>query len=110
MTMTESPPATWSAPARPLYLQIMEQTAADHGISVKAMCSMDRYKPLAWARFDCMARLRAEMRGDDHRYSFRTIGMRLGGRDHSTVMHGVNRWPKVRAQCHARLAKMKEKA
>lgn len=72
------PAATWKDDVR----RICEH----HRLTVDRMESQERRRPIAFCRFEVFARLRA--RG----WSTPKIGLNVGGRDHTTVMHGLKRY------------------
>jgi chromosomal replication initiator protein len=47
----------------------------------------NRRKGVVWARFEIMWRARHELNAP-----YALIGQVLGGRDHSTIMHGIERY------------------
>lgn len=65
---------------------IAEPIARRHGFSMKDMKGHDRRRTVATARQEIMHALMAECL-----WSSLTIGQFLGGRDHTTVLHGVQR-------------------
>lgn len=64
--------------------RIIEDTAAEHGLTVNSMLS-GRYRHLVRARWDAMSRLR------DRGYSGPHIAFLLGLKDHTTVHYGLRR-------------------
>ena len=66
---------------------IIRETAAKHNISTEYLIGHTRRRGVAWARFEIMWRARHEIGA-----SYELIGAVLGGRNHSTVMHGVARY------------------
>jgi len=64
---------------------ILKEVALQYGTTVEKMISRGRGNPAAHARQEAMWRMRMESR-----MSFPAIGYRFGGRDHSTVIAGVN--------------------
>lgn len=69
--------------AKPKWLRIVERVAAEHGTSVREIMSSSRYKSTNIARQAVYFALRNETG-----LSYPEIGKRIGGRDHSSVMHG----------------------
>ena len=67
--------------------QIIRETAAKHNISTEYLIGHTRRRGVAWARFEIMARARRETGA-----SYELIGHVLGGRNHSTIMHGIKRY------------------
>jgi chromosomal replication initiation ATPase DnaA len=70
--------------ALPSWKTILDQVADKHGVKVHDILSARRAQPLAKVRFEAMYRMKTETL-----MSYPEIGRRLGGRHHSTVMHGV---------------------
>jgi len=71
-------------PVRTPFIEIERQVAARHGVSVAELRGPCRARRVAWPRQELMWRARRETR-----LSLPQIGERLGGRDHTTVIHGV---------------------
>ena len=65
---------------------VVEEVAKKHGIRVVELCSARRARELVNARHEAMWRLRNETT-----MSLPAIGRKLGGRDHTTVIHGIQR-------------------
>ena len=72
--------ASLRSPAR----QIVREVAIKHAVSVADLCSARRVLRLVTARHEACYRLRHETQ-----QSLSQIGSALGGRDHTTVLHGV---------------------
>lgn len=67
--------------------QLIIEVVADHyNISVEQMCSLKKNREISWPRQVAMYLCR-EMTD----YAFNSIGNLLGGKDHSTVIHGVRK-------------------
>lgn len=69
--------------------EIIRETAAKHNISTEYLIGHTRRAGAVWARFEIMWRARHELNAP-----YQLIGQVLGGRDHSTVMHGIKRYEK----------------
>ena len=67
--------------------QIIRETADKHNVSTEYLIGHCRRAGVAWARFEIMWRARHEVGA-----SYELIGHVLGGRNHSTIMHGINRY------------------
>jgi chromosomal replication initiator protein len=67
--------------------QLIRETAAKHNLSTVSIKRHNRRKGVVWARFEVMWRARHELNAP-----YQTIGQVLGGRDHSTIMHGIKRY------------------
>lgn len=78
------PPAAARPPATP-FTAILQQVAEKHAVPIHEITGARRTKRIAYARQEVMYRARAETR-----LSTPQIGMRLGGRDHTTVIYGVH--------------------
>jgi chromosomal replication initiator protein len=77
-------PAPRSLPA------ILKCTASDHGSSSDEILGTSRLRCIAWARQDFMWRARQVRKANgEELYSLPRIGQFLGGKDHTTVLHGV---------------------
>lgn len=63
---------------------ILGEVAEKHGLQVGELVGRSRFVPIPAARFEAFYRLRAEMK-----WSLPRIGKFMGGRDHTTVMHGI---------------------
>lgn len=79
-----APPPSRPGPYR--WRDIVEEVAAKHGVFMSDMRSVRRGRAQVAARHEAMWRLRNETT-----MSLPEIGRRLGGRDHTTVLHGVKR-------------------
>lgn len=67
-------------------LKIIQSACDSHHVALREVLSVDRTARVVVARDDAMWRLRTEMG-----MSLVQIGLRLGGRDHSTVLSGLRR-------------------
>jgi chromosomal replication initiator protein len=65
--------------------QIVAAIAARHSLTVADITGQCRRKPFVRARQEAYAALRA------HGWSYPRIARAIGGRDHTTVMHGVRK-------------------
>ncbi|MHB1584310.1 MAG: chromosomal replication initiator protein DnaA [Acidimicrobiales bacterium] len=65
---------------------ILESTAASYGFSIDALCGPSRTRPLVTARQVAMYLVR-----DLTDYSYPAIARVFGGRDHTTVIHAVDK-------------------
>ena len=66
---------------------IIRETADKHNVSTEYLIGHCRRAGVAWARFEIMWRARHEVGA-----SYELIGHVLGGRNHSTIMHGISRY------------------
>ncbi len=71
-------------PMRANALRILEAVAGSYSLSLSELLSKDRHKCVAEARVVAYWLLRRSTQ-----FSFPEIGRAVGGRDHTTVMHGV---------------------
>lgn len=69
---------------RPKMAAIVKDVADKTGISVEEMCGHSRKRPIARARQLAMWKMRQEG------IELSAIGAFLGGRDHTTIGHGIN--------------------
>lgn len=67
--------------------ELIWETAAKHKISTDLLTGHTRRKEVIWPRFEVMWRARHELNAP-----YQTIGRVLGGRDHTTIMHGIKRY------------------
>ena len=67
--------------------QIILEIASKHNVSTEYLIGHTRRAGVAWARFEIMWRARHEVGA-----SYALIGQVLGGRDHTTIMHGIRRY------------------
>lgn len=71
---------------------IIADVAKEHGVTAEDLCSRSRVRRLAYPRFDAMSRLRALHNAPGrHVFSLPQIGNILGGRDHTSVIHGLRK-------------------
>lgn len=80
------PPSPWSTMPK-----LIDFAATAYGLTAADVRSARRDRPIATARWAVMW---AARHGTD--LSFPQIGRKLGGRDHTTVMHGVARATELR--------------
>ena len=66
---------------------IIQEMAAKHNISTEYLLGHHRRAGIVWARFEIMWRARHEVGA-----AYELIGAVLGGRDHTTIMHGIKRY------------------
>lgn len=66
--------------------RIIQEVCDSHGVTKGEMLGRQRSKPIATARQEACWRLSKETT-----LSLAQIGRKLGGRDHTTVMHGIRR-------------------
>ena len=72
---------------RILAADIVRETAEKHGITAKDILGQCRRREYAWPRQEAMYRIFTEC----PHLSYPEIARRLGGRHHTTVLHGVRR-------------------
>lgn len=85
-------------PPKPTMARIAKRIAAARQVKIEELISPMRERRVAWPRQEAMAAMY-----DTGRWSYPQIGRYLGGRDHTTVLHGVREHKK-------RLAEMGEGA
>jgi chromosomal replication initiator protein len=79
-----------SAPQPITMKTIAADVCARHGLAVDDLLSPDRKRRIAHPRQEFMWRCRQiYWASGGHRYSLPQIGVFLGCRDHTTVLHGV---------------------
>lgn len=64
--------------------ELIRKVAESYKVSVEELCGPSAERRLSWPRQELMALLY-----ETGRYSYPAIGRFLGGRDHTTVLHGV---------------------
>jgi chromosomal replication initiator protein len=67
--------------------ELIAEVAHKHNISTEHIIRHNRRKEVIWPRFEVMWRARNELNAP-----LQLIGQVLGGRDHTTVMHGIKRY------------------
>lgn len=65
---------------------IVDEVCAKHNMSFEQLCGDSRKAPIIAARHEAFYRLSVELG-----MSLPKIGRRLGGKDHSTVLHGIRK-------------------
>ena len=65
---------------------LLQAVSAYFGIAVQALAGKSRARPIAEARHTAMYLLR-----EDAQLALKQVGLLLGHRDHSTVIHGVQK-------------------
>lgn len=80
-----SVPAAVDIPMTPAQ-RIIRDICQKHGVTMGELLSARRARPLVAARHEAMYRLSKETS-----MSLPAIGRRMGGRDHTTVIHGVRK-------------------
>lgn len=76
----------WTPPKRPTMAAIAQHAASRHGLSVADLRGPATNRPIARARHEAMW-----LMAETGRWSLFQIGRYLGGRDHTTVRHGILR-------------------
>jgi chromosomal replication initiator protein len=69
---------------------LLEAVSACHGVPLQALAGKSRARPIAEARHVAMYLLR-----EDAGLALKQVGLLLGHRDHSTVIHGVQKISKA---------------
>ena len=67
--------------------ELIAETAQKHNIPTALLTGHNRRKGVIWPRFEIMWRARNELNAP-----LQLIGQVLGGRDHTTIMHGIKRY------------------
>lgn len=81
----------WGRGIPPRVRDIIATTAFEHGFTPEELVGPLVRKMLSRARFDCWARIRAQIVIAGEPPSLPTIGRWFGGRDHTTVLYGLRR-------------------
>ena len=66
---------------------LIAETAHKHKVSTALLIGHNRRANVIWPRFEIMWRARNELNAP-----LQLIGQVLGGRDHTTIMHGIKRY------------------
>lgn len=66
---------------------LIAEVAHKHNISTDLLIGHNRRRGVIWPRFEIMWRARHELNAP-----LQLIGQVLGGRDHTTIMHGIRRY------------------
>jgi hypothetical protein len=82
---------------KPAWVVIVHQVAEKSGFGFSDLVKYgDRRSVINLARFECYYRIKTEITmPDGNAPSYPQIGKWFGGRDHTTIMHGVKRWAKM---------------
>lgn len=72
-------------PAR--WVSILNETCAEFGLSLDEIRGKAKSQYVSFPRFKAMHRMR------EAGMSLPSIGQRLGGKDHTSVIHGLKRYP-----------------
>ncbi len=73
----------------PRYLQVLKEVAKEHKVPVSWMFAQDRKRDAAWPRQAAYARIRQTTMPNGKPPSYPLIGRWMGGRDHSTIIEGI---------------------
>lgn len=92
---------TIATPADPH--RLLEAVSSYYGISIQALAGKSRARPIAEARHTAMYLLR-----EDAQLALKQVGLLLGHRDHSTVIHGVQKVAKSLATDPRLLSQLSE--
>jgi chromosomal replication initiator protein len=92
---------TITTPADPH--RLLEAVSSYYGISIQALAGKSRARPIAEARHTAMYLLR-----EDAQLALKQVGLLLGHRDHSTVIHGVQKVAKSLATDPRLLSQLSE--
>lgn len=89
-TFPIGPSRTSVQPFRKSAVEVLQEVSEEYGVSIEALKSAKRAAALVRARQAACYRMRAETR-----LSLPQIGRALGGRDHTTVLHGCRAHAKL---------------
>lgn len=81
------------SPMMPRWKIILREVANKHKLNVTDLLSTRRPRNIVAARHEAMYRMKTETS-----LSLPSIGKRLGGLDHTTVIHGLRRYELLRAE------------
>jgi len=88
--------------------RIIGTVAAKHGLNADELKGAGVSRAVCSARFEAMWTLYEARRADgSRRFTLPQVGRMLGGRDHSSALHGVRRWKAALAE-QRRGAKVRE--
>ena len=77
--------------SEPVYKRILREVAEKHGVTVNDILSSRRAARIVHARQETVWRMKTETT-----FSYPEIGRRLGGKDHTTIMHALRRYEQMR--------------
>jgi hypothetical protein len=78
---------------------IVRRVAARHGLDPDLLRGAGRTHAVCMARFEAMWTLyEARLPDGRRRFSLPQVGRLMGGRDHTTALHGVRRWETIMAE------------
>lgn len=84
---TPPPTPVFEMPAgAPAWKHILYETALKHRLRITEVISQQRSRPIVLARNEAAYRMKTETT-----MSLPAIGKRLGGRDHTTILHSIRR-------------------
>lgn len=86
---------------------IIRRTAAAFGLTVEEIRSPCRLRKFTEPRFAAYWLLRKNRTSGGRQRSFPEIGQLLGGKDHSSVMHGIERAVEIARRCPDYAARIK---
>lgn len=75
----------------PRYLRVLKDVAKEHKVPVAWMFARDRKRDASWPRQAAYARIRQTPMPSGKPPSYPLIGRWMGGRDHSTIIEGIER-------------------
>jgi len=83
---------------------ILREVAQEHGLTVAALTGQGRSRHIAWPRQEAYYRAFTEC----PHLSYPEIARRIGGRDHTTVLHGVRAHCERNAQSYAHALRIRK--
>jgi chromosomal replication initiator protein len=81
--------------APPVIVAIVQQVADEHGFTLAQLVGPSPRHDLARARFCAWYRIRNEVRFRNLPPSLPQIGKWFGGRDHTSILHGLRRYEQI---------------
>jgi hypothetical protein len=83
---------------------ILREVAQEHGLTVAALTGQGRSRHIAWPRQEAYYRAFTEC----PHLSYPEIARRIGGRDHTTVLHGVRAHCERNGQTYAHAVRIRK--
>jgi hypothetical protein len=83
---------------------ILREVALEHGLTVAALIGQGRSRHIAWPRQEAYYRAFTECQ----HLSYPEIARRIGGRDHTTVLHGVRAHCERNGQTYAHAVRIRK--
>ena len=88
MLTLEEPMELEPTQPRPTFAEVIRDVAAKYNVTVQDLKGQRRYEPLSTARMELYVRCYVEL----PHLSVSAIARLIGGRDHTTVLKGAQKW------------------